>query len=247
MCFKSDSWMKFLHYYKTKFDDENIKLKTGHNKTAVIIEPRLDILVELVIKNFMYFLHKDWNLMVICGNKNKDYILNLSTMIGDVIIYDLQVDNLNMSEYNSLCLSKELYNLIPTENMLFFQIDTLLRKPITDDYLLYAYVGAPWRKDLPWFDMTNGIGNGGLSLRRKSYMFDIIEYYDLKKNTANKNTANEDVIIGAMCKEMNLPMPTYEYASCFSVETVMNNDPIGIHKPHFNETQMKHLLMIQPE
>jgi acid phosphatase family membrane protein YuiD len=58
MCFKSDSWMKFLHYYKTKFDNENIKLKIGHNKTAVIIEPRLDILVELVIKNFMYFYIK---------------------------------------------------------------------------------------------------------------------------------------------------------------------------------------------
>lgn len=174
MCFKSKSWMKFLHYYKTKFDDKNIKLRTGHNKTAVLIEPRPTTLIELVIKNFMYFLHEDWNLMVICGNKNKKYILHLAEMIGEIIIIDLKVDNLVISEYNSLCLSSELYDYIPTEHMLFFQLDTLLRKPIADDYLKYAYVGAPWRSDLQWFHMTNGIGNGGLSLRRKSYMLSII-------------------------------------------------------------------------
>ena len=76
--FKSNTWMRFLYHYKTKFDYENIKVTTGHNKTAVLIEPRQDELIELVVKNFMFFLHKDWNLMVICGNKNKDYILQLA-------------------------------------------------------------------------------------------------------------------------------------------------------------------------
>jgi hypothetical protein len=241
MCFKSNMWMNFLHYYKTEFDNQNIKLKTGHQKTAVLIEPRLDTMIELVIKNFMYFLHKDWNLMIICGNKNKDYILSLTKMIGDVIIIDLQMDNLTISQYNSFCLSKELYNLIPTENILIFQIDTLLRKPITDDYLKYAYVGAPWRPEFHWFHMTNGIGNGGLSLRRKSYMLSIIE-------NNNKEIANckmpEDIFIGMMCKKMNFPMPTFQQASYFSVETVMNNDPIGFHNPSFSENQMKHLLQI---
>ena len=241
MCFKSDTWMKFLNYYKIKFDNEKIKLNTGHNKTAVLIEPREDDLIELVIKNFMYFLHKDWNLMIICGNKNNDYILNLSKTIGNVIVASLEMDNLNKSQYNELCLSKELYNLIPTENMLFFQIDTLLRKPITDDYLTYAYVGAPWRKDLCWFNDTNGIGNGGLSLRRKSYMLSIIENYNKEHNICS---GNEDIIMGTMCKQMDLPMPTYEHACCFSIEMVMNNDPIGIHNPHFNEDQIKHLLTV---
>jgi len=241
MCFKSDTWMRFLNYYKMKFDNENIKLKTGHNKTAVLIEPREDDLIELVIKNFMYFLHKDWNLMIICGNKNKDYILNISKTIGDVIVSSLEVDNLNIKQYNTLCLSKELYNLIPTEHMLFFQIDTLLRKHITDDYLIYSYVGAPWRNNVNWFEMTDGIGNGGLSLRRKSYMLSIIENYNKENNIFNKN---EDVTIGKMCKQMNLPMPTYEHACCFSMEMVMNNDPIGMHNPHFNEDQIKHLLTV---
>ena len=54
---------------------------------------------------------------------------------------------------------------------------------------------------------------------------------------------NEDVIIGMMCKFLNLPMPTYQEASNFSVETVMNNDPVGLHSPHFNEDQIKHLLL----
>jgi hypothetical protein len=238
MCFKTNMWMNFLHYYKTQFDNQNIKLTTGHNKTAVLIEPRLDNMIELVIKNFMYFLHKDWNLMIICGTKNKDYILSLSKMIGDIIIVELEVENLTISQYNSLCLSTDLYNLIPTENILIFQIDTLLRKPITDDYLKYAYVGAAWRPDFDWFHITNGIGNGGLSLRRKSYMLSII------KNKNKEQNMPEDIFIGMMCKKMNLPMPTYQQACCFSVETVMNNDPIGMHNPSFTENQMKHLLQI---
>jgi len=236
MCFKGELWMKYLKHYKSKFDNENIQLKTGYNKTAVLIEPRPDTMIELVIKNFMYFLHKDWNLMIICGNKNIDYVSRVTKTMGDVIIVNLQINNLTISEYNSLCLSKDLYDLIPTENMLFFQLDTLLRKPITDDYLNFAYVGAPWSSNLPWFHMTNGIGNGGLSLRRKSYMLSIIENY------TNIAKMPEDIVIGMMCKKMNLPMPTYQQASNFSVETVMNNDPIGFHNPAFNEMQLCHLL-----
>ena len=28
-----------------------------------------------------------------------------------------------------------------------------------------------------------------------------------------------------------------------TTETVMNNDPVGLHSPHFNEDQIKHLLL----
>ena len=62
---------------------------------------------------------------------------------------------------------------------------------------------------------------------------------------ANPNlNISEDIIIGKMCKQMDLPMPTYEDACSFSIEMVMNNDPIGIHNPHFNEDQIKHLLTV---
>ena len=96
---------------------------------------------------------------------------------------------------------------------------------------------GPWRDDLSHFNITNGIGNGGLSLRRKSYMLYIIENYNKECDM------NEDVVIGMMCKNLNLPMPTYQEASNFSVETVMNNDPVGLHSPHFSEDQIKHLLL----
>ena len=58
MSFKSNEWMRFLYHYKIKFDYENIKVTRGHNKTSVLIEPRQDKLIELVIKNFMFFYIK---------------------------------------------------------------------------------------------------------------------------------------------------------------------------------------------
>lgn len=64
-----------------------------------------------------------------------------------------------------------LYENIPTETFLIFQTDTLINPKYKDliyEFIDYDYVGAPW--------ISNGdVGNGGLSLRKKSKMIEIIK------------------------------------------------------------------------
>jgi hypothetical protein len=234
--------MDYLYKHKEMFDTKKIQLIRGLPNTAVIIEPRNteSEMLELVVKNFMYYLHKDWSLMIIHGTENADLVDELCKSIGEVYLVKLNVSNLSMRQYNQLSVSSDLYNIIPTENILMFQTDTILRKPIPEELLNYAYVGAPWKLGLPWSEATGGIGNGGLSLRKKSAMLHIIQYY----NHPHKGIMNEDIYFSMACQHLKMNRPSYDLAKTFSIETVFHPDPIGIHKPHFSEDDCREMLSI---
>ena len=130
---------------------------------------------------------------------------------------NLGVDNLTISDYSSLFYKPILYDNIPTEIFLVFQTDTVIcskHKELINKFLLYDYVGAPWK--------DGNVGNGGLSLRRKSKMLNII-------NNCKYNNEPEDVYFSVAC---NLPLnkPSFEEAKNFSVEGVYNDNSFGIHK-----------------
>jgi hypothetical protein len=92
----------------------------------------------------------------------------------------------------------------------------------------------------PWAIATGGIGNGGLSLRRRSAMLFIIKNLDYRE----KYIDNEDIFFSLGCQRFSLPRPSYEISKKFSVETVFYDDPIGLHKPHFTEDECKHMFVI---
>jgi len=124
--------------------------------------------------------------------------------------------------------SKDFYNNIPTEIILIFQTDSviceenkdLINKFINNDY---DYVGAPW---------SNAVGNGGLSLRKKSKMLEIIE-------KCPKNNINEDIFFANSC--INTKKPSIDEAKEFSVESLFSENHFGVHKPwiHFNDIELK--------
>jgi len=102
---------------------------------------------------------------------------------------------------------------------LIFQTDSLLLKSNIhklDAFLKYDYVGAPWTNE--------GVGNGGLSLRRKSKILETIA-------TRNPNLHYE-VEDTYFCENnpVHLEKPTFEEAKSFSVENVYYPDPIGVHQ-----------------
>jgi len=240
MAYKSPLWMKHLYTHEKLFDNKGIRITNTNQNTAVIIEPRKTEMLQLVVKNVMYYLHKDWNLLIFCGTQNYDLVKTMCDTLGSVSIICMQTDNLTIRDYNLMCTSENFYNMIPTENILIFQIDVLLRKKIPIKMLEYAYVGAPWNKSMLWAKHLGYIGNGGLSLRRKSFMIDACRI--IQSNIVPR--MNEDGMIAWCCKYANFPMPSFEEASSFSVETVLHNDPIGMHKPHFTEEQMNDLFII---
>jgi len=112
---------------------------------------------------------------------------------------------------------KELYNIIPTETFLIFQLDTLISNKYKDfiyDFIKYDYTGAPWL-----FDHT--VGNGGLSLRKKSVILDVLDKYN-----PNKHNGYEDSYYSTYITNK----PTFEEAKLFSIETVISDKSFGIHK-----------------
>ena len=203
--------------------------------TAVIIEPREHKALAFVLKNFLDNLSDEWNILIMHGNKNVDFVANiidndLAKYRSRIQLHNLQVDNLTIDDYNQLLVNEEFYQHIPTEIFLIFQTDTMIcNKDKLNEFLDYDYVGAPWS----WLGSEKKGGNGGLSLRRKSKM--------LEKIRQCKNTEDEyeDMYFSNSCGNLNFPK--YEKAKRFSVETVYNDDSFGIHKPwsYLSEEQLQ--------
>ena len=196
--------------------------------TAIIVEPREHPALEFVLNNFVSNLSDEWNIIVFHGNKNIDFLKkiiekNLHTRIS---LINLQVDNLTINDYNNLFMkSTILYDNIPTETFLVFQTDTIIfekHKQLINDFLKYDYVGAPIKHNkTPW------VGNGGLSLRKKSKMLEIMN------NEPYKNVP-EDFFF-SLPTSVSIYKPSITEAKFFSVEAIFNEVSFGCHQIWIND------------
>ena len=201
--------------------------------TAIIIEPRKHKALQFVLNNFLSNLSNDWSIIVFHGNNNIDYLNdiinnNLSHFKYRLSLINLNINNLNVKQYNDLLkYNKDLYNHIPTEIFLVFQTDTIIfekHKNLINYFLKYNYVGAPWQHP---HNNHQLVGNGGLSLRRKSKMIEIME-------KQGKNDFPEDIYFSCFT-DIDLYKPSSEEAKLFSVETIYSSISFGCHKPWFRD------------
>jgi hypothetical protein len=231
--------MEILKKSKEMFDSKEIKISNKHDKEVVLIEIMDNSdMCEYVIKNVMYFLHNDWNLTIIHGNKNKECFRNITKNIGDVKLINLGIDSFTPfpKSYNKFMTSKDFLNLIESDIFLVTQIDVLLFKPISEKFLKYSYVGAPWQNEI---DFGLPCGNGGFSLRNKNDMFSVVNYLEKKKINP---TLNEDIVCCLICRLLKLNLPTKVEASSFSSEQIFNRDSCAVHKPTFSESKLRHYI-----
>jgi hypothetical protein len=135
-------------------------------------------------------------------------------------------------------------------------------KDLINEFIQYDYVGAPWKnsmtenliescmyiepntnkprnKFLEYNEDPNEmnkrlIGNGGLSLRRKSKMLEILEKCPINKKIP------EDIYFSIPCNGIKMNKPSYEKAMQFSMESIYSDISFGIHKPwlYFNDDQI---------
>lgn len=201
--------------------------------TAVIIEPRKHKALKFVLENFAENLSNEWDIIIFHGNTNLEYIIKiidsssiLSSNKNRIKFINLNVDNLTIRNYNDLLVSKDFYDDIPTEIFLIFQTDTIIcknNKDLINKYIKYDYTGAPWKDKV--------VGNGGLSIRKKSKMLEIIE-------NCKYSNQPEDIYFSKACPEIYRNQPSFEEAKEFSVETVYNDISFGVHKPwrHLKES-----------
>ena len=201
--------------------------------TAVIIEPRQHKALQFVLNNFLENLNDEWNVIIFHGKQNYNYIMNIiETSLKNyekrIKLINLGIDNLTLNDYNNLLKSSKFYNFIPTETFMIFQTDSMILpkyKHYINYFLNYDYVGAPWNNKL--------VGNGGLSIRKKSKMLEIINIENKKKTFylmyKNKNI-NEDGFF-SLNKNVFLLKPSFEEAKLFSMEQVYSEKgSFGIHK-----------------
>jgi len=193
--------------------------------TAVIVEPRRHKALSFVLNSFLTNLSEKWKVIIFHGNLNKEYISDiiqkdLPQYKNRISLQHLPVNNLNTDEYSKLLVSESFYDKIPTETFLIFQTDTMINEKEKDkinDFLKYDYVGAPWKE-------TRGVGNGGLSLRKKSKMLEKI------RSCKYEGEAEDLFFASDACLPLN--KPDFEKAKEFSVEEVYYDKPFGVHKAY---------------
>jgi hypothetical protein len=229
-------------YYSEKYDSPSI-LNNKHIYTAVIIEPRRHKALEFVLNNFTSMLDERWTFIIFHGNNNEDYVKDiintkLSDNIDRIKLINLNVDNLKTgAEYSSVLYNPSFYDNIKTELFLIFQTDSMICSNYKNNiynFLDYDYVGSPWNHSV------NGryVGNGGLSLRRKSKMLEIINKFSDKINGVN-----EDVFFASMFNDIiDIKIPSIEDAKKFGIEGIYNNISFGLHRTwlyHDSDTLQK--------
>lgn len=229
-------WIKWFEAFYERVKDSDVFKKDitsfkkdvnlsegGPTKMAVLIEPREHFMIKYVVYNFMYFLiPKGWGLHVFCGTKNHAYVREVTRQIPNVTINVLPYDNFPEPLYNQILKQPDFYGVFSpgVSHILIFQTDTILLKDNIEDFLKYDFIGAAWK-----FSPNKGC-NGGLSLRNVEKMIEIC------RDATRMSAENEDGFFSFTNEDKLNAIPTLQDKNSFSVETVWNDDPMGMHKPY---------------
>jgi len=249
----------YCQKYLDNFCNIDIKASFDNSRkvTAVIVETRIDPNIILVLKNFLFFFN-DINLLVFCTKKLYNLV---KCSIGDNFLFiDLKDDQITIDKYNDLLKSLYFWNNIPGDNVFVFQKDCIFfRGTDFKKFSKYGMIGPV----AGFFDDVNFIINGGLGLRRKEVMIELIKEKNkltlhnnltfkkiknlLNINDAEKYLRQEDVFFTIAIREIfpNL-MPTYDDCLNFAIESIGNPmKAIGLHgtdKNYFSEELLKQAL-----
>ena len=215
---------EYLNEFTKKTKGYKPKLKKDAFYNSIIIENRIVINFEQILKNHIYFLNKNnkdikWGLQIFHSEGNENYIKNIVKDWDNVLLTKIDIENIDKNSHTELLKSLEFWELVKGEIVLNFQIDSLLLRDNLDDFLIYDFIGAPWSKPKE----GKFVGNGGLSIRNKEKT---IEYLNLHKN---EEGVWEDIFFVKYLQDNQLP--DILTAMEFSVEDIFYPYPIGVHNP----------------
>ena len=115
----------------------------------------------------------------------------------------------------------------------------------------YDYTGAPWPHE--WDTLGKmSVGNGGLSLRKKSKMLQLLKYknkIEHPKTIYGKYMAEDQFFNGFYFPNEYISKPTFEQAKNFSIEAVYSDAPFGVHKlwSGLNKKELAKLIKKYPD
>jgi len=239
-------WNKRIKELADAVRDKPVIRGSQTNRVAVLIEPRNHPVVYDLLTWTIYLLAPEgWKFIIYCGNLNiynVSHLINTSGVQDIVELRNLGKNNLTIPEYSKMLVSSAFWTSIPYENILIFQSDSVLLDGKLDEFLWYDYVGSPWNDYCIYFyQVSHSVGNGGLSLRRRSGMLRAINVstnlripYSTKKVAERYQAMNADEdMFFCKCRAKYLNFPSKEVAMKFGVEGIYADSPKGYHKPWF--------------
>ena len=232
VCFKYNQFMKHIPLPKVQL---------GSIYEAVFIEFRILPNIEFVVRNAILKLGNAWSFTIICGTKNLQYVKQIVKKISpNIKILKLAHDNMTRNEYSNYLMTSRFWNLLQGDKILIYQEDSLILKENIMDFINFDYIGAPFPKDTD--DTPNCVGNGGLSLRTKSKMLEIIHKCPIKNFKLGNSTKNymamigmdsvpEDVYFSKNMQDYKIGnVADWDTAFQFSSESLFNKHSFGCHQ-----------------
>ena len=246
LCFKLNYFIKHIPLSFT------ITKKSFYQ--AVIVEFRILPHIEFIIRNAIQKLGSKWSHTIICGNSNYTLCKNICENISENIeVIKLNYDNMTQQEYSNFLMTKEFWNLLDGEKILIYQEDSLILKSNIQDFMNYDFIGAPFLKTSN--DTPNGVGNGGLSLRTKTKMIEVINKCPISQLELGSSTKEymknhdfisppEDVYFSKNLQDFRIGnVSDLDNAFRFSSDSIFNPDSFGCHKIwNCNDKWKNHIL-----
>jgi len=198
---------------------------------AVYIENRFDYAVIDSIVNARKNLPLGTVIYVVTSQRLVDSFRKLGDRAGPLVVVQdlvyLEHASKKTEPYSLLLTSEAFWQAFTTDYVLIFQRDSRFcarsRRKLTDFVGRFDYIGAPWA---PVFAKSAGfcVGNGGLSLRKRSAMLQCIR-------AGIKERHPEDVaFVKCLLQDTRYRLPTCVEAANFAVESYHAGvTPVGVH------------------
>uniref|UniRef100_A0A6C0E181 DUF5672 domain-containing protein n=1 Tax=viral metagenome TaxID=1070528 RepID=A0A6C0E181_9ZZZZ len=207
---------------------------------AVLVEYRCFPHIEFIIRNNILKLGSQWCFTIVCGIANYDFMLNMcKTISQNINVIKTNYTNITVSEYSELLSNTFFWNLLTGKKILIYQEDSIIFKNNVDDFLYFDYIGAPWITGKN--DNKLGVGNGGISLRTRDIMIQIIEMQSIHTTVFNTSTLEymqqtnstvppEDVYFSKNMEDLKIGiLSDRKSATKFSSESIFNVDSFAGH------------------
>lgn len=221
-------------------------------KVAVIVETRKYKALSFVLKNVMSNLNAEWKLQIFHGLNNLEYIKdiiendNFLKDIKDRIIFNnLNIENISQDDYSyQIMLNEDFWNKCIGDTILIFQSDSMLcpnSKFDISEFEHFDYIGGYWGGPIGPNGHCNTeytldeyypvVMNGGLSLRKKQFMLDIIKN-ELKPYLEQGGNPCEDYFVTACVRNMPTARQVRNFSiDCGYISPLDMETPFGVHKP----------------
>lgn len=198
-------------------------------KSIVMIDNRHFSYWQPTLNSAIKYTSNDWGIEIFVSKKYDQFALVKKFLDSTgrrtrLNHYDMHFNKKHKHRsINSLLKQETFWETIEAESIFFIQPDGVVCRNGIDEFLKYDYVGAPWSH------RPDGLvqGNGGMSLRKRSFMLDCLKNYHKHDNDP------EDVYFSNCAKDRGVSADLAN-SKRFGMEAIWSKDSITIHQLYFN-------------